>query len=68
MDWEKIFSALLEHGPFAIVCGVLFWNDWKRDERETAREIRRELLEAERIAADRAMAVAMNTLAERIRQ
>jgi hypothetical protein len=68
MSWDAVFAALLEHGPFAIVCGILFWKDWKRDEREQAREIRREAVEGERIAADKAMAVAMTRLAERIRQ
>lgn len=67
MDWNGIVEALLGSGPFGIICAVLLWRDWKRDERENEREIRRELLEKERIDADKALAVSMTLLTERIK-
>jgi hypothetical protein len=64
---DEIIQALLPSGPLGIVCAVLLWRDWKRDEREAAREIRREAIEKDRIEADKSMAVAMTLLAERLK-
>lgn len=50
-----------------IVCAILLWRDWKRDERDAEREVRREDIEKERIEADKSMAVAMTLLAERLK-
>lgn len=67
MNWEGIVEALLGSGPFGIICAVLLWRDWKRDEREVEREIRREAIEKERIEADKALAVSMSLLTERVK-
>lgn len=64
---DAIIQALVPGGPIAIVCAALLWRDWKRDDRDTAREIRREKIEEDRIEADKAMAVAMTLLAERLK-
>lgn len=59
-------TALAGQGPFAVVCAIMFWRDIKRDEREDARELRREDMERDRIKADNAMAVSLALIAERV--
>lgn len=63
---EQIIQAILPSGPLGVICAVLLWRDWKRDERDVEREKRREELEKDRIKADTSMAVAMTLLAERL--
>lgn len=67
MNGQAIIDALMSQGPFAIVCGVLLWRDWRRDDRDNAREKRRDQIEKDRIEADKALAVSMTILSERIR-
>lgn len=67
MEWSGVVDGLLSSGPFGVICAVLLWRDWRRDERDAAREKRRENMEAARIDADKALAVAMTLLSERIK-
>lgn len=53
-------DSLASQGPFAAVCGFLLVRDWLR-------ENRRDELEKARIEADKALAVSMTILAERVK-
>jgi hypothetical protein len=64
---EELIKAFLPSGPLGVVCAVLLWRDWKRDERDADREKRREDIEKNRIEADKSMAIAMTLLAERLK-
>lgn len=64
---EQILQALLPSGPLGVICAVLLWRDYKRDERDAEREIRREAIDKDRTAADKSLAIAMTLLAERLR-
>lgn len=66
MDSTAIIEALVGSGPFGIICAVLLWRDFKRDEREEQRDIRREAMEDKRIEADKALTAAMVMLSERV--
>lgn len=66
MDGAQVIEALVGSGPFGIICAILIWRDIRRDEREEAREIRREAMEDKRIEADRSLTAALVMLTERV--
>lgn len=68
MPVESIITALLANGPLGIVCAVLLYRDFRRDERELEREKMRISLEERRLEADKTLAVSMSVLAERIQR
>lgn len=68
MDWTAILGGLAASaGPVGIFLAWMLWRDAKRDERDDARELRRESIEKDRIEADKALAISMTLLAERIK-
>lgn len=67
MGPQPIMDMLISQGPFAAVCAVLLIRDWLRDKRDSEREKRRDQIEKDRIEADKALAVSMTILSERIR-
>ena len=67
MNWDQIIVGIGSSGPMGVLCCLLLWRDWKRDEREAEREKRREQADKDRTDADKALAASMTLLAERIR-
>lgn len=60
-------EALLASGPFGIVCAVLLWRDFKQVERDVEREKTRIAIEEKRAEGDKALAVALALISERVK-
>lgn len=66
MNIGDLLALAAPYGPVGLLCVWFVWREDKRDKRDDKREERREVMEKDRIDADKALAVSMTLLAERV--